>query len=154
MLQVKRLHPDARLPERKTALAVGYDLYSCEDCAVLARSHRAVNTGVAVHLPEGCYGRVAARSSLAVDSALFVGAGVIDPDYTGAIKVVLFNHSDNTFVVNKGERIGQLILEQCKVVPVEEITGDLPATERGDKGFGSTNEQPQDGKRAKTWHNE
>jgi len=82
-------------------------------------------------------GRVAPRSGLAVKHSIHTGAGVIDADYRGEVKVVLFNFSDIDFEIKEGDRIAQLILERIytpdvKVVPV------LETTVRGDGGFGST----------------
>jgi dUTP pyrophosphatase len=71
-----------------------------------------VSTGIAVVLPKGVYGRVAPRSGLAVKHGIQVGAGVIDPDYTGEVKVVLFNHGEKDFEVKKGDRIAQLVLRE------------------------------------------
>ena len=136
-LRVKKLIPDATLPTRGSGGAVGYDLYSTEEL-VVPPTHRAlVGTGIAIVLPVGVYGRVAPRSGLAVKHGIQVGAGVIDPDYTGEIKVVLFNHGDKDFEVKKGDRIAQLILERCETPEVEEV-GEVKDTERGSKGFGST----------------
>jgi dUTP pyrophosphatase len=142
-LRVKLFHSDATLPERKSEHAAGYDLSSCEDTVIPARGHKAVNTGVGVELPGGCYGRVASRSGLAVDHGIVVGAGVIDPDYIGEIKAVLFNHNDEEFKVLKHQRIAQLILEEYRVVPVEQVTGELRQTTRGTNGFGSTDKRPK-----------
>jgi dUTP pyrophosphatase len=89
------------------------------------------------HSPRGVYGRVAPRSGLAVKYGIQVGAGVIDPDYTGEISVVIFNMGDADFEVKKGDRVAQLVLEKCETPPVEEI-GLLQETLRGDSGFGST----------------
>jgi len=117
---------------------VGYDLYSTEDTVVPCQAGRAlVPTGIAVVLPEGVYGRVAPRSGLTVKHCIDVGAGVIDPDYTGEVKVVLFNHGDEDFEVKKGDRIAQLILEKCETPPIEELN-IIEDTERGSDGFGST----------------
>jgi dUTP pyrophosphatase len=88
-------------------------------------------------LPNGVYGRVAPRSGLAVKHGIQVGAGVVDPDYTGEVKVVLFNHGDKDFEVKKGDRVAQLILERCETPEVEEV-GTVEDTERGAGGFGST----------------
>ena len=136
-LRVKKLTQDATLPTRGSGGAVGYDLYSTEE-VVVPPTHRAlVGTGIAIVLPVGVYGRVAPRSGLAVKYGIQVGAGVIDPDYTGEIKVVLFNHGDKDFEVKKGDRVAQLILERCETPEVEEV-GAVEETERGAGGFGST----------------
>ena len=125
-LGVKKLCYDAIVPTRGSDGAVGYDLYSSEDVVVPCQAGRAlVGTGITVVLPPGVYGRVAPRS------------GVIDPDYTGEIKVILFNHGENDFEIKKGDRIAQLVLERCETPPVEEIN-IVEDTERGSGGFGST----------------
>ena len=137
-LGVKKLCFDAIVPTRGSDGAVGYDLYSSEDAMVPCQAGRAlVGTGITVVLPEGVYGRVAPRSGLAVKHCINVGAGVIDPDYTGEIKVVLFNHGEKDFEIKKGDRIAQLVLERCETPPIEEIS-IVEDTERGSGGFGST----------------
>ena len=137
-LGVKKLCYDAIVPTRGSDGAVGYDLYSTEDTVVPFQAGRAlVGTGITVVLPPGVYGRVAPRSGLAVKHCINVGAGVIDPDYTGEIKVVLFNHGETDFEIKKGDRIAQLVLERCETPPIEEIN-IVEDTERGSGGFGST----------------
>ena len=137
-LGIKKINYDATLPTRGSDRSVGYDLYSSEDTIVPCQTGRAlVGTGITVVLPPGVYGRVAPRSGLAVKHCIDVGAGVIDPDYTGEIKVVLFNHGEKDFEIKKGDRIAQLVLERCETPPIEEIT-IVEDTERGDSGFGST----------------
>ena len=137
-LKVKKLTFDAVVPTRGSDGAVGYDLYSSEDAIVPNQAGRAlVGTGITVVLPPGVYGRVAPRSGLAVKHCINVGAGVIDPDYTGEIKVVLFNHGMSDFEIKKGDRIAQLVLERCETPPIEEIS-IVEDTERGSGGFGST----------------
>jgi len=141
-LQVKRLVQHAIVPTRGSAGAVGYDLYSVEDCSIQHGGRLLVGTGIAVVLPvsrdqDVIYGRIAPRSGLTVKRGIHVGAGVIDPDYTGEIKVALFNLGDAPFEIKKGDRIAQLILERCETPYVREIT-EISETERGDGGFGST----------------
>ena len=136
-LGVKKLGYDSILPTRGADGAVGYDLYSNCDGVIAKGKRGVVSTGIAVSLPPGVYGRVAPRSGLAMKNGIQIGAGVIDPDYTGEISVIIFNMGDNDFEVKKGARIAQLILERCETPPVEEI-GLLQETLRGEGGFGST----------------
>lgn len=76
---------------------------------------------------------------MAVKNGISTGAGVIDADYRGEVKIVLFNHSDRDFEVNKGDRIAQLVLEKIVNAEIQEITAEeLTETERGSGGFGST----------------
>ena len=137
-LGVKKLCFDAIVPTRGSDRSVGYDLYSSEDAMVPCQAGRAlVGTGISISLPDGVYGRVAPRSGLAVKHCINVGAGVIDPDYTGEIKVVLFNHGLKDFEIKKGDRIAQLVLERCETPMIKEIS-IVEDTERGSDGFGST----------------
>lgn len=100
VLQVKLLSEDAKVPTRGSELAAGYDLYASCNCVIKARDRLLVKTDISVAIPEGCYGRVASRSGLAVKHALDVGAGVVDCDYRGPLMVLLFNHSDDAFHSN------------------------------------------------------
>jgi len=136
-LRVKKLVDSAQLPTRSSEAAVGYDLHSVNGYVILPGRRAVVSTGISVQLPPGVYGRVAPRSGLAVKNGIDVGAGVIDPDYTGELKVVLFNHDQNPFVIKPGYRIAQLILERCEVPPVLEVQR-VVETQRGQSGFGSS----------------
>lgn len=88
-------------------------------------------------IPSGHYGRVAPRSGLAVKNSIDTGAGVIDEDYRGNVGVLLFNHSDVDFQINRGDRIAQLVLEKIITPTVVEVDS-LDETERNTGGFGST----------------
>ena len=136
-LQVKRLSDEAHLPTKGSALAARYDLYSAEAGVIPTQGTALLDTKLAIALPEGTYGHIAPCSGLASKFMINVGAGVIDADYHGSIKVLLFNHSDNSFTVQKGDRITQLIIEKIASVPITE-TDSLDHTVRGDAGFGST----------------
>ena len=81
--------------------------------------------------------RIAPRSGLAVKNFIDVGAGVVDYDYRGNVGVVLFNHGDADFVVARGDRVAQLVLERISMAAAKEVQ-DLPDTARGAGGFGST----------------
>jgi dUTP pyrophosphatase len=138
-LNVTKMVPHATLPTRATAAAAGYDLFSTDNYVVLPGRRVVVSTGVSVSLPPGCYGRIAPRSGLAVKHGLDTLAGVIDPDYTGEVKVVLQNLDPQPFVIRPGYRIAQLILEQCVTPEVVEVPSECTAlTDRGAAGFGST----------------
>ena len=136
-LKTKKLGPEAKLPYKGSSLAAGYDLCSAEDCRVPAGGRHLVSTGLAVACPPGHYARIAPRSGLAVKSGIDVGAGVVDADYRGEVKVLLFNFSDEDFQVNKGDRIAQLIIQKIATVDILEVE-DLEETKRGEGGFGST----------------
>ncbi|GAA5955736.1 hypothetical protein JCM8115_006838 [Rhodotorula mucilaginosa] len=134
---VQRLSQAAQLPTRGSALAAGYDLYSAEDKSVPAQGKALISTGLAIAVPEGTYGRVAPRSGLASKHMIDTGAGVIDADYRGEVKVLLFNLSQTDFEVKQGDRVAQLILERIVTPEVQEVES-LAETVRGAGGFGST----------------
>lgn len=128
-----------KLPTKGSALAAGYDLYSSEEAVIPAQGQGLVATDISIIVPVGTYGRVAPRSGLAVKHGISTGAGVIDADYRGEVKVVLFNHSTKDFEIKAGDRIAQLVLERIINADIREITlEELDTTERGAGGFGST----------------
>lgn len=135
-LFIEKIDKNAFVPERQTDGSVGYDLASVENCTVKAHGKALVSIGIKMAIPEGHYGRIAPRSSLAWKNFIDVGAGVIDPDYRGEVKVVLYNFSDSDFEVKYGDRIAQLIIEKCSTPYV--FVDTLPETSRKG-GFGSTN---------------
>src|SRR5688572_10434779 len=99
---------NAKLPQRSTLGSVGYDLSSSEDTIIQPNSLGCVPTGLSIKVPEGTYGRIAPRSGLAVRHNIDVFAGVIDPDYTGEVRVCLYNHGKQPFTITSGDRIAQL----------------------------------------------
>ncbi|HYO99906.1 MAG TPA: dUTP diphosphatase [Pyrinomonadaceae bacterium] len=136
-LKFLRLHPAAKLPARASARAAGLDLCSVEDVTLAAGARAAVRTGLSVAIPEGFYGRIAPRSGLAVNYGLDVLAGVIDSDYRGEILCALVNHGHETFALEAGQRIAQLIIEAI-ITPEPAWADALDETARGAGGFGST----------------
>src|SRR5437588_4876141 len=97
----------------------------------------AISTGIAIATPPGTYARIAPRSGLAAKYSIDIGAGVIDLDYRGEIKVISINHSKYPYQVRPGDRIAQLILERILLADPKEEEA-LDKTTRGNKGFGST----------------
>ena len=136
-MYIKKLQNSAAIPKRATKDAAGYDIASVEETVVPAKGRTVVKTGLSIAIPNGCYGRIAPRSGLAVKKFIDIGAGVIDADYRGEIGVVMFNHSDEDLKVKQGDRIAQLILEKISTPEVKE-TVDLSSTVRGSQGFGSS----------------
>ena len=93
-----------------------------------------IKTELAIELPAGTYGRIAPRSSLAI-RGIETGAGVVDRDFRGEVKVLLRNWSDDDLRVYKGDRVAQLVVERILEVGVNHV-GDLSETQRGNRGFG------------------
>ncbi|KGO76246.1 DeoxyUTP pyrophosphatase [Penicillium italicum] len=136
-LLVKKLVESAQAPTRGSAFAAGYDIYAAKETVIPAKGKGAVDTGIAIAVPEGTYGRIAPRSGLAAKHFIDTGAGVIDADYRGEVKVLLFNHSDVDFPVKAGDRIAQLVLERI-YTPEVSVVEELEESVRGAGGFGST----------------
>lgn len=125
-------------PTKSTKNSAGFDLYSCEWAILSAGARSWINTGIGLVLPQDVYGRIAGRSGLA-GNGIDAGAGVIDSDYRGAIKVLLINNTNEPFTVLPGDRIAQLILEKISSQEeLEYIIKPIDITERGENGFGST----------------
>ena len=137
VLKCVKLTDNARIPTRGTYRSVGHDLYSAYEYTIRAGGQALVKTDLQIAMPPGCYGRIASRSSLAHLHGIHVGAGVIDPDYRGNVGAVLFNLSSQDYVVSKGDRCAQIILEQAYVPFIVEVES-LPETSRGTGSFGST----------------
>lgn len=98
-----------------------------------------VPTGIAVAIPEGHAGLVAPRSGLAARHGISVvnGPGVVDAGYRGELKVILINHGDETVLLGRGDRVAQLVVVPIVLADLEEVA-ELPVSERGHGGFGST----------------
>uniref|UniRef100_T1KPD0 Deoxyuridine 5'-triphosphate nucleotidohydrolase n=1 Tax=Tetranychus urticae TaxID=32264 RepID=T1KPD0_TETUR len=132
-----KCYPDVSSPSRGTIDSVGYDLQSYENLVLPSRKITIVKTGIKVQPPAGCYVRLASRSGLA-SKGIVVHGGVIDPDYTGEIRVILHNWSDEDFTITKGMRIAQMIVERAEVPDLVEVEQLINVGERGRSGFGST----------------
>ena len=140
-LIIQKLSPDAVTPTKNNTTDAGYDLYAASNATVPAWGKAIVGTQLCVNVPVGTYGRVASRSGLSVNYDLEVGAGVIDEGYTGELKVVLRNFSDTDYNIQQGDKIAQLIIEQCKhcvIKDVKNINDMLGRSKRGANGFGSS----------------
>jgi dUTP pyrophosphatase len=135
-LQVKLVSEDAVLPQYGSDAAAGLDLVSPKDATIPAWGSALIDLGIQMVIPTGYYGRIASRSSLAL-RGIEVGAGVIDADYRGNVKVLIRNHSNNDFVIGKFYRCAQMIITPCAHVKVA-ASEDLSTTARGAGGFGST----------------
>ena len=138
---IKKLDPAVELPAYKTEGASGMDLMALvkEPINLKPNSSCLVPTGLAVAFSTDFEIQIRPRSGLAAKNSISVlnTPGTIDSDYRGEIKVILFNHGKNDFLINNKDRIAQMILTPVIKMDLEE-TDDLPETIRGESGFGST----------------
>ena len=119
-LIVCKNHDDAIIPKRGSEQAAGYDLYTIDEGRLMPKQTRLFDTGISFTVPEGTYGRIAPRSGLS-KKGILVNAGVVDRDYTGPVKVMLHNLSDEMYQVKKNDRIAQLIIEKIATPVIEEV---------------------------------
>lgn len=140
-LKVKRLKPSAKLPTKAHPSDAGFDIYANVDLDIPSGMTRLVSTGIAIEIPEGYYGRLKGRSGLTSKTLLRVQEGTIDSNYRGEIKVICDSLdtelSDVGYMVAKGERIAQLIIQPLPKFEVVEVI-DLSDSDRGENGFGSS----------------
>jgi dUTP pyrophosphatase len=138
-IPVLRLDTHLPLPEHAHPGDGGIDLRSAEDVKIQPGERALVPTGVAVAIPDGYVGLVVPRSGLAVSHGITVlnGPGLVDSGYRGELKVALINLGGAPHLIERGERIAQLVVvavETLELVPVHA----LPTSDRGEGGFGST----------------
>src|SRR5690625_3932984 len=168
----KRLSDDATIPTKAHATDSGFDLYASEDVIIEPGETAVVKTGIAVELPPGYEAQVRPRSGVTAKTKLRVQIGTIDQDYRGEIGVIVDNTLDypgitidyaltvdggaeriqeeyevtgNSYLIRKGDRIAQLVIQPLPAVEAYEIEGELDDTERGAGGFGSTGINEKDG---------
>ncbi len=135
-VKIKKLHPDAKIPSYGSEHAAGFDLYSVEDYELKPGETKAVGTGIALEIPEGKGWFIWDRSGLG-SKGIHRFAGLLDSDYRGECKIVLHNHTDQPFRIEKGMRIAQAVIQNYYKAEFKEI-GELSETKRGEGGFGST----------------
>lgn len=138
----KLLHAsDLPLPSYESSHAAGMDLRAAlQEPLVLEPGQRSlIPTGLQMALPEGYEAQIRPRSGLAYRNGITMlnTPGTIDADYRGEVKVLAINHGDEPFTINHGDRIAQMVIAPVQQMFVEEVQ-DLPDSERGSGGFGST----------------
>ena len=138
---IKKLNPNAQIPKYKTYGSSGMDLMALIDKPIIIKPQNSqlIPTGLSIAIPEDTEVQIRPRSGLAAKSSISVlnTPGTIDSDYRGEIKIILFNHGKEEFIVNNSDRIAQMILMPILKVEFEEVN-NLPKTLRGSGGFGST----------------
>lgn len=151
---IKKLVPEAIIPERKSEYAAGVDLHSVDEVVIGPGERTVVSTGLAIEMLEFGHtqgyvthqsreyqvGMICSRSGLAANEGIFVlnAPGIIDEDYRGELKVILFNSSGNSYYVKRGDRIAQFLLLGYHPIEFNEVEDLNMNTERGTNGFGST----------------
>lgn len=136
-LKIEKVHPEAKIPVRAYEGDAGMDLFSVEEVSIAPGANYAVATGLKMAIPAGYAGFVWDKSGLALKQRIKTMAGVIDANYRGEVKVVLLNLNTEPYLVEKGSKVGQLVVTKVEFpVAVEGSVNE--ATSRGEKGFGSS----------------
>ena len=138
---IKKLSSDVKLPSYKTSGASGMDLmaYIKSPITIKPKTSELISTGLSVAFSEDYEIQIRPRSGLAAKNNISVlnTPGTIDSDYRGELKVIIYNHGSQDFIVNNNDRIAQMILTPVIKMELQE-TNELPESVRGEGGFGST----------------
>ena len=134
-LEFVKLSSNIKTPTKTTQFSVGLDICSPRDYILTPQSQLIIPTGLKIKVPYGHYGHLGSKSGLAMRHHIHVGAGIVDPDYTGEIKVLFLNLGTEPLKILAGTAIAQLILEKISI-PILHKVDILPSTDRGDWGCG------------------
>jgi dUTP pyrophosphatase len=135
-LKVKKMSPDAKLPLYGHKGDAGMDLFASENYELSKSEIFAVPTGISVEIPRGYVGLIWDKSGVSLRGAHRL-AGVVDAGYRGEIKVVMVNLGQDSFIIEKGMKIAQMLIQPVEEPEIVEVT-DLEDSSRGEGGFGST----------------
>ena len=124
-------------PERAHDVDAGLDIKSPKDIMIPALDSRTIDTGVHVEIPDGYAGFLKSKSGLNIKHGI-TSEGVIDAGYTGSIRVKLYNHGKEGYMIRRGDKISQLVILPVLLDGVEVVESFDVVTERGSNGFGST----------------
>lgn len=136
-IKIKRMHQDAIVPNYAYENDAGMDLYAIEDAEIPAGSRAKIGTGIAIELPQGFASLIWDKSGVSVKKGLKTLGGVIDSGYRGEYFVSLANISKEPVSILKGEKVAQLLIQKVEQAQIE-VSDELSDSERGEKGFGST----------------
>ena len=134
-----KINEDAIIPNYAHDGDAGMDIYSVEDVIIEPMDWKKVNTGLIMELPKGTEGQVRTKSGIAFNNGVFVlnTPGTVDENYRGEVGVILYNLNKTPFVIKKGQKIAQLVINEVCYCKTKQVTS-LSSTSRGEGGFGST----------------
>ena len=138
MIDIQLLSERAQVPTRSTSGAAAFDLYSTEDVLLIPGTSEVVPTGVAMRIPEGWFGLLTHRSSMAFKGDTIASLGIIDADYRGEVKIKMFNLGAEGIHIKVGDRVGQIAFIESYQGTQLKVVEQLPDTTRGTLGFGSS----------------
>lgn len=136
-IKVQTMSKYGRVPTKINPSDAGWDIYAAEDAIIDPSKSQLISTDMAMAIPEGYVGLIWDRSGMAAKRGIHRFAGVIDSGYRGEVKVCLWNSSNEHCIINKGDRIAQILFQPVPSLPLIQVQ-NLNDTSRGKKGFGST----------------
>ena|SRR3989338_973419 len=137
ILNVKKMYPDAKIPQYQREGDAALDLYAYEEAILHPGEWKTIKTGIAMEIPENHFGSIRDRSGMAAKYAVHTMAGVVDENYRGDVGVVLINLGKEPYSIQKFDRIAQMVIKPILKVKVQEVQ-ELQVSVRSDSGFGST----------------
>jgi dUTP pyrophosphatase len=136
-MQVMLLNENAKVPSFAHTDDAGMDLYASEECTVLVGGRAQIKTGIALAIPLGFVGLIWDKSGISHKSGMKVMGGVIDAGYRGEILIGMVNMGESAHTFKVGDKVAQMLIQKVEQ-PTLQIVSELPNTERGENGFGST----------------
>ncbi|EKE25509.1 MAG: hypothetical protein ACD_5C00134G0004 [uncultured bacterium] len=136
-IQIKKLNPDAKMPQFALKGDVGMDLYSIEDCEIKPGERISCGTGIAIKIPEGYAGLIWDKSGPSHKFGIKTLGGVFDSNFTGEYIIGLINLGKEIFKIEKGQKIAQVLIQKIETPEIEEVE-EMEDTNRGSGAFGST----------------
>lgn len=136
-LKIKKLTPNAKIPEYACQDDAGFDLFATENIEIKPQERVQIKTGLAMQIPPGFVGLIWDKSGLSHNQGLKTLGGVVDSGYRGEIKVGLVNLSTENYTIEAGHKVAQMIIQKKELCEIEEVT-ELDESDRGEGGFGST----------------
>jgi len=136
-IQIKKIHPDAKIPKFALVGDVGADLFSVVDAVLKPGERVSCPTGIAIKIPKGYAGLIWDKSGISQKSGIKTLGGVIDSNYTGEWLIGLVNLGKEDYIIDKGQKIAQVLIQKVEIPEIEEVE-QLEETNRNDGKFGST----------------
>ena len=142
-LKIKQLSPNATLPTRTHATDAGLDIYASEDTQLVGYRPSRIPTGIAINIPAGYEGTIRPRSGKSSKTNARVILGTVDSGYNGEIGVIADTLDRSSYLVQRGEKIAQLVIQRVETPQLEIVDQFDTQSERGEKGFGSSDKESE-----------
>lgn len=143
-LQYKKISKTAKDPVQAHNTDAGFDLFSNENKIITTSSLAGIGTGIAFNIPKGYFGKIEERSGFSLKNTLKLKAGVVDAGYQGEVKLIFVNAGDAPVKIYQGDKIAQIVIHKLPPVSLAKVDDFEETSERGEKGFGSSDEKNND----------